>query len=191
MADPGYRWLYVSAVLVSFALFIPFVHLPSYAEDHGVGDVPAAALVGVIGMASVVGRLALGAMASSGGLLRIYQFCFLLMGASFTVWLVAGSSYAVMVAFAALLGVGYGGFVALAPAVIAARFGVANLGALLGMLYTGPAIGSAIGPPAAGAIIDGPGYATAIVVALVVGTLSFVTMQHRSVRNAHSRHPSS
>ena len=134
------------------ALFVPFVHLPAYAEEQGVGPVAAAGLIGAIGMASVAGRLALGALAGGSGLLRVFQGCYAAMGLSFGLWAVAGGSYAAMLAFAAVLGVGYGGFVALAPAVVAARFGVANLGALLGVLYTGPGIGSAVGPPLAGAV---------------------------------------
>ena len=70
-------------------------------------------------------------------LLRAYQGCFAAMALSFAIWWAAGDSYAAMLVFAIVLGVGYGGFVALAPAVVAARFGVGNLGALLGVLYTG------------------------------------------------------
>lgn len=174
--DPGYRWLYLSSILVSLALFVPFVYLPSYAEGRGIDPVPAAGLIGAIGLASVVGRLALGAIAGAGGLLRIFQACFAMVGASFALWLVAGSSYVALLGFTLVLGVGYGGFVALAPAVVAARFGVANLGALLGVLYTGPGIGSAIGPPAAGAIIDAVGYGPAVGASLAVGLASFLTM---------------
>jgi MFS family permease len=182
LRDPGYRWLYVSAILVSVALFVPFVHLPSYAEERGIDPVPAAGLIGAIGIASVIGRLALGAIAGSGGLLRVFQGCFAAMGASFALWWIAGSSYAAMLAFTVVLGVGYGGFVALAPAVVAARFGVANLGALLGVLYTGAGIGSAVGPPAAGAVIDAAGYAPAIAGSLAIGLASFVTMLPVSLR---------
>ena len=184
LRDPGYRWLYLSTILVSVALFVPFVHLPSYAEERGIDPVPAAGLIGAIGIASVVGRLALGAIAGSGGLLRVFQGCFAAMGASFALWWVAGSSYAAMLAFAAVLGIGYGGFVALAPAVVAGRFGVANLGALLGVLYTAAGIGSAIGPPAAGALIDAGGYTPAIAASLAIGLASFATMMPVSLRRA-------
>ena len=171
--DRSFRWLYLASVLCSVALFVPFVHLPAYAEEQGIGAVAAAGLIGAIGVASVAGRLALGALAGRAGLLRVFQGCFAAMGASFAVWALAGGSYAAMLAFAAVLGVGYGGFVALAPAVVAARFGIANLGAVLGALYTGPGIGSAIGPPLAGAIVDAAGYGPAIAGALVVGLASF------------------
>jgi MFS family permease len=174
--DPSYRWMFLSAVLVSVALFVPFVHLPAYAEERGVDPVAAAGLIGAIGVASVVGRLALGALAGGSGLLRVFQGCYAAMGLSFALWAVAGGSYAVMLAFAAVIGVGYGGFVALAPAVVAARFGVANLGALLGALYMGPGLGSAVGPPLAGAVIDAAGYGPAIAGSLVIGLAAFAAV---------------
>ena len=74
--------------------------------------------------------------------------------------------------FAIVLGVGYGGYVALAPAVVAERFGVERLGALLGVLYTSAGIGTA----AAGAIIDAGGYTPAITASLAIGLASFVVV---------------
>jgi MFS family permease len=177
-----YRWLYVSALLVSMALFVPFVHLPAYAEDRGAGPVAAAALVSVIGSASIVGRLGLGAFAGAAGLLRTYQGCFALVVVSFALWLIAGGAYAGLVAFAVVLGTGYGGFVALLPAVVAERFGVDGLGSLLGLLYTGAGLGSAVGPPAAGALVDAFGFTAAIAACLVAAGAAFVVLlpvEHR------------
>lgn len=172
-----YVVLYGAGVLLSVALFVPFVHLPAYAESRGNGAVAAAALVGVIGAASIVGRLALGALAARAGVLRTYQACFLLMAGSFALWL-GDPSYARLVLFAVLLGVGYGGFVALGPPLVAELFGVQGLGALLGVLYTSAALGSAVGPPLAGVLIgDGSGYGTTVVVTLVVAALSAALVQ--------------
>jgi MFS family permease len=168
--------LYVSAGLVTLALFVPFVFLPGYAEDRGASEVAAAALVGVIGGASVVGRLGLGAVAVRLGAIRVYMASFGLMAASNLLWLVAGDSYAVMVAYAVALGFGYGGFIAIAPAVVADRFGLEGLGGVLGTLYTSAAIGALIGPPLAGVVIDTAGYATAIVSAVVVSALGTATL---------------
>ena len=88
------------------------------------------------------------------GSFRLYRTCLAIHGLSFVVWLVAGSSYAVLVLFVLVLGVGYGGFVALGPIVMADRMGVAGLGSILGLLYTAPGLGGLIGPPFAGWIID-------------------------------------
>ncbi len=172
LRTPAYLRLYLSGLLLSVVLFVPFVHLPAYAASRGAGDVAAAALIGVIGAASVVGRLGLGAVAARTGVLRTYQACFALMAGSFLLWLGA-PGYPRLAAFAALLGIGYGGFVALGPALVAGLFGVRGLGGLLGVLYTSAAVGSAIGPPAAGAVIDATGgYSPVIVGALAVGALA-------------------
>ena len=174
--DPGYLMMYASGFLLSVSLFVPFVHLPPYAEEHGISPVAAAGLVGVIGAASIVGRLLLGAIASWTGLVRTYQACFLAMGGSFALWLV-GEGYGVLFVFAAVLGTGYGGFVALSPAVVAERFGAGRLGALVGVLYTGAGVGSAIGPPAAGALIDSTGgYSEAIWLSLALGLVSWAVL---------------
>jgi MFS family permease len=173
LRDAQYRRLYLATALLGVPLFVPFVYLPSYAEDRGVDPVLAAGLIGAIGTASVAGRLALGALAGPLGLLRVFQGCFLAMALSFVLWWVAGGSYAVLLVFAIVLGVGYGGYVALAPAVIAERFGVERLGALLGVLYTSAGIGSAVGPPAAGAVIDASGYTPAIAASLAIGLAAF------------------
>ncbi|WP_456610577.1 MFS transporter [Blastococcus sp. SYSU DS0619] len=176
LRTPAYFRLYVGGLLLSVVLFVPFVHLPAYAVSRGAGDVAAATLVGVIGAASIVGRLALGAAAARTGVLRTYQACFALMAGSFLLWLGA-PGYPRLVVFAALLGIGYGGFVALGPPLVADLFGVRGLGGLLGILYTSAALGSAIGPPAAGAVIGATGeYLPVIVAALAIGTVATVVV---------------
>ena len=105
-------------------------------------------------------------------MLRTYQACFALMAGSFLLWL-GTPGYPRLVLFAVLLGVGYGGFVALGPALVATLFGMRGLGGLLGVLYTSAAVGSAVGPPAAGAVIGATGdYLPVVVAALVLGTLA-------------------
>ncbi len=178
LRTPTYLRLYGAGLLLSIALFVPFVHLPAYAISTGAGAVAAAALVGVIGAASIVGRLALGALAGRVGVVRTYQACYLLMAASFALWLsdlrLGEPSYARLVVFAALLGVGYGGFVALGPPLVAEAFGLEGLGSLLGVLYTSAAVGSAVGPPLAGALISSRGYLPTLAASLAVCALSCV-----------------
>ena len=174
--DRDYRRLYLAMGLMAVALFVPFVHLPGYAEGLGVDEVAAAALVGVIGAASIAGRLVLGAVAARTGPLRAFQGCFLAMGASFALWSVGGG-YGVLLAFAVVLGVGYGGFVAIGPAVVAERFGTARLGGLLGVLYTSVGLGSALGAPLAGAAVDASGsYGPAIAGCLALGLAAYLAV---------------
>jgi MFS family permease len=170
--DRGFIVIYTAVGLTSLALFVPLVFVKDYAKDHGIHSGPAAALVSIIGAASIVGRITMGAVASRFGPIRLFQASFAVMSASFLLWLASGSSYAVLVVFAAVMGVGYGGFVALSPAVAALLFGTTGLGAILGALYTAAGIGGLIGPPLAGEVIDRVSYQAAIVIALVLSGLA-------------------
>ncbi len=183
--DRGFVVVYVASVLVSLALFVPFVFIKDYAEDHGIGSGTAATLVGIIGGASVAGRLGLGALGSRFAAVRVMQASFIIMAASFVLWLVAGSNLVLLFAFAVVMGVGYGGFIALAPAVVASLYGTRDLGAILGALYTAAAIGGLIGPPVAGVVIDNVSYGAAIVLAMVLtaaasGVLLMLSPGHTS-----------
>ena len=152
------------------------------APRHCIGRIPtpygdAAILVGLIGGASIVGRLALGTLAPRVGLVRLYQACFATMGLSFLLWLVAGDRYAVLVTFTIVLGVAYGGFIALSPAVCAMAYGTTGLGGVLGALYTAAGIGGLFGPPIAGAVIDASGsYRPAIIAATGLTFASFAVL---------------
>jgi MFS family permease len=155
-----FRSMYAATLLASLALFVPVVHLPVYAESTGVDPVTAAALVGVIGISSVAGRVVLGAIADRFGRVRTFQASFAVLAASFALWLgqvLLGGSFAVLLAFAVVLGVGYGGWIALQPTVIADAFGLSGLGWVVGLVYTAAGIGALLGAPLAGVLIDSTG----------------------------------
>lgn len=149
-----FRLMYLSGALMGLSLFVPFVFLIRYAEEQGIAKSTAATLVSVLGLGSMGGRLVLGALGARVGMLRLYQLCFLTMCVSFGIWLIAGGSFALLAFFALTLGVSYGGYVALSPAVAAHLFGVVGLGGTVGLLYTGSGFGALVGAPAAGWLID-------------------------------------
>ncbi len=153
---PNFAMLWVSSLLSSIAIYVPFVYLPEFAHDQGVSRVAAATLVGMIGGASVVGRMALGVVADRTGIMWLYKLCTLALGLSYALWILT-SGYGWLVVFALTMGAAYGGLVALAPAVVAELFGVQGLGAVLGALYTSSAISALVGPPLAGLVIDRSG----------------------------------
>lgn len=176
LRTPAFGVLYASSVLVSTALFVPFVYLPSFAHERGVSEFLSAALVGIIGGASVAGRMGLGALADRAGVVRLYQASFLVLALSYGIWMVA-SSYSAMVLFALVMGAGYGGYVALSPAVIAHLFGTQRMGTMLGALYTSGGFGAMVGPPLVGLIIDRTGsYRVAIAAAFAVAMLAFALL---------------
>jgi MFS family permease len=167
--------MYLSTLLVVLALFIPFVFLGDYMDEKNI-DGSAGLLVGLIGLSSVLGRLGLGALAGSFSVIRLYQGSFLGIALSLLIWLAAGQSYALLIVFSIALGVAYGGFIALAPAVAADIFGPVGLGGVLGAIYTAAGIGGFIGPPVAGELLDRFGYSPTLITAFGAAMLGFVVL---------------
>ena len=145
--------LYLALTFDGIAIYIAFVFLPAFAADIGASHVAGAALIGYVGASSVVGRLGLSTLAPRFGLLNVYKTCYWILLASCAIWLVS-HTYPLLVLFALVLGVGYGGIAAMTPAVAAARFGIEGLGELLGFLFTAFGVACMIGPPLAGVLAD-------------------------------------
>ncbi|MEL7155587.1 MAG: MFS transporter [Actinomycetota bacterium] len=160
------RWfgrIYVASLLMTTALFVPFVFIVKYATDRGVSSPAAAALISVIGVGSVVGRFGIGAIGTRLNVFTLAFACYAIQPIGYLLWLASDGNYPLLVAFATLLGVAYGGYVALGPVVAADLYGVDGLGALLGVLFTSAGIGGLIGPIAAGAMLDRTGSFTAVI----------------------------
>ena len=162
--------MYLSAAALSFALFVPFVHLVPYALDNGLSATTGALLIGLIGVGSTVGRFAVGGVADRFGRQTVYSTCFVGVAVIFFVWLVS-SGLVTLAIFAFAFGTFYGGFVALAPAVTVDYFGTRSAGATIGVIYSSVAIGTAFGPPFAGYVYDEFGSYR---VAIFVGELAAI-----------------
>lgn len=162
--------LYASSFFMSASLFTAFVFMADYIDTTGASG-SAAVLLGVIGMASIVGRLGLGAFAVKVGIVALFRWSCLALGLSYLVWLIAGTNYALLIAFAIVLGVAYGGIIALSPAVLAQLFGTIGMGGVLGALYTANGFGGLIGPPVMGRIIDSGGHSAAQWTSLASGLI--------------------
>jgi MFS family permease len=178
LASRSFRQLQLSALASGLALFVPFVYVGQYAKERGVGNVAAAVLVGVLGGASVLARIGFGSAVRRFGSMILYRTGFGLLAASFVIWFVAGSSYALLIAFVLVLGIGYGGFVALSTIVVAERMGTEGLGSLLGAFYTTQGLGGLVGPIVAGAAIDAfDSYRPVIVACILLELLALALLR--------------
>ena len=165
--------LYVSWLLATTALFVPFVFLPAFARDHGSSEVAAAALISILGGASVVGRLALGPIGDRIAVVPLFKFTVLMMAVSYCIWL-ASTSYELLIVFAVALGLAYGSRISLVPSVLIKCFGLENLGTMLGVFFTASGVSAMLGPLIAGIVVDLTGsYKDAILFAISIGLLGF------------------
>ena len=132
--------LFAVPVIGSLAAIIPF------ARSVGISTSAAAWLVSVAGFASIVGRLLLTGFARALGSVRLLTISFGLLPVAYVIWFFASDRYLQIVVFAAILGVGYGGYVALMGDVAPHLFGVAGIGSVLGRLFFCYGFGSLLGP---------------------------------------------
>ncbi len=145
--------LFLAFMGASLGLFIPFVHLVPYAEDHGVAHGTAVLLVSGIGVGSTAGRFLLGGVADRIGRRLSFGLMFVGMGCTLLWWLASTTSWQLVV-FALIFGTCYGGFVALAPAITVDFFGGRNASAIIGTLYAAVGVGTFAGPLFAGIAFD-------------------------------------
>ncbi len=86
--------LFLALMAASLGLFIPFVHLVPYAEDHGVAHGAAVLLVSGIGVGSTAGRFLLGGIADRIGRRLSFGLMFVGMGCMLLWWLASADNLA-------------------------------------------------------------------------------------------------
>jgi predicted MFS family arabinose efflux permease len=187
VGDPGFRSLFYSATLMSVGLFVAFAFVVPFAIDDGITSAGASRLVGLIGLSSVLGRLGLMMVAARMGPVRLMQLTLILQPLAYVIWLLAGGRYAALVAFAVVLGVAYGGFVAVSPEALIYLVGTAGIGTTMGLMFLSFGVGGLIGPPAAGFLADGSG--SNVVPILVVIALLAAALAASMPMGRAERHP--
>lgn len=161
---------YAGTLLISFAVNLPFVLLVGTARDLGVGRHEAVALVGIIGIGTLLGRMVVAAIADRVGRREMFLACCAGLALSMALWPVA-AEHAALEVFAVAFGVLQGGFVSLLPPFVADRFGADALGRKLGIFFTSRAIALLCAPPAvvAAAGLSGTMTAPLLAVAALAG----------------------
>jgi len=127
-----------------------------------------ASVVGVVGLASIVGKTGGGWLSDRVERELVYVGCVAIMAASALVLLALGAAPSRWGAYgyAVLLGIGYSVTASLTPAMVSDRFGGPHFGAIIGAALMGSALGSALGPWLAGRLYDATGsYTLAFLIA--------------------------
>jgi MFS family permease len=144
------------------------VHQVAHLVDQGLAAMVAASVVGVVGLASIFGKVGGGWLADRMEREVVYVAGIAIMAASAFALLALGASPSPWAAYgyAVLLGVGYSVTASLTPVMVSDRFSGPHFGAIVGAGLMGAAAGSALGPWLAGRLYDATGsYTIAFLIA--------------------------
>ncbi|HVX65026.1 MAG TPA: MFS transporter [Bryobacteraceae bacterium] len=145
-------------------------HLSALLTDRGIPPGNAALAVSALGLATLVGRLATGALLDRWFAPRVA--CVLLMVAALGTFLIsAASSTFTGILGAVCIGVGMGGEADVTPYLLSKYFGLRSFATLYGFSWTAYAIAGAIGPVLMGKAFDATGSYAALLTQLAVLTL--------------------
>jgi OFA family oxalate/formate antiporter-like MFS transporter len=103
--------LYAAQFVMSFVILLPFVHLVPAAMDMNIARVQAVILVALIGFGSNFGRIIFEGITDRLGRKPTQVCLFASLGACYLLWLLA-QSFVMLLAFALVFGVLYGGLAA-------------------------------------------------------------------------------
>ncbi len=140
----------------SFATQTLLVHQVVYLVDHGVPALAAAAVVGVVGLASIAGKTGWGVLSDRVGRELAYTLAFICVLASVGLLVAAGAWGGAILpyVYAVLIGVGYAATAPLTPAVASDLFGGPRFASIFGVLHASTSLGGAAGAWVAGRIFD-------------------------------------
>jgi MFS transporter, OFA family, oxalate/formate antiporter len=178
LRDRQFYQLYFCSFGAAVLSFMALVHLPQYVAEVSGERLYAAAIISVIGLASLVSRVGGGSWADRIGRIAMIRVARALMLITSILWLANSFTnlwgVSVYFAVAALFGITYGLCIALLPTVIADSFGNKEISRIIGTVYTSFALAGLLGPTAAGLLRDRFGnydVALMVCIALALATL--------------------
>ena len=150
------------------------LHLPAHGVDLGMTTGVAAALLSVIGAASIAGRLVLGKAIDAVGGRSAYVICFAGLIAAL-IGLTVITAHWALFAIVALYGFSHGALFVIVSPTVAEYFGMRAHGAIFGLVLFFGTVGASVGPILAGWLFDTTGsyfYAFLTLIALAVMALA-------------------
>ena len=142
-----------------FTMSFTSVHMVPYLLDmpehaHATMQTVASSALSIVGGCSILGALAIGALADRVGHRPMLALTYFLRGLAFVILILAGSNLAGIFLAAIVLGISWTSTTPLTSALSADIYGRASLGAIFGCIFTAMNVGSGIGAWLAGLDYD-------------------------------------
>ena len=149
-------------------------HIILHAVDLGISVTTAATVLSTIGMASIIGRFAMGSVGDRIGDRRAMAICFPIMVIALFWLQIAGEQWMLSL-FAIVYGFAHGGFFTLISPLTAELFGLKSHGVIFGIVSFSGAVGGALGPVLVGYMFDVSGsYYIGFLVCALLAVTGFV-----------------
>ncbi len=147
-------WLLLAIIIFwSICVQMTMMYIYPHATVLGIPWGVAASFMSVIGISSIIGRLAMGAVSDRLGGKRTLFICLILQALAMF-WLLRATDIWMLYLFAAVFGFAYGGCVPQLPVIAGEIFELKSIGEIVGFQMLGVAIGGAIGPFLGGYVFD-------------------------------------
>lgn len=168
-------WIMWGMYSVTFGVvFVPFVHGSAFAVGLGISKLSAATVISSIGVGGLAGRLLVGWISDRIDRRRAVALALGLQVGAF-IGFATADGLAQLYPAAVAFGFGYGGSVAVFPALVGDYFGRASAGAIVGRMFATAGSMAAVGPFVAALIFDATGsYRIAFAIAAGLNGLALL-----------------
>ncbi len=171
----GSFWIYFAMIFcLGYCVFSIMVHFAAHAMETGFSSARAAQILAAVGGASIVGKVVLGRVSDIVGNRNVFLGGFLFMALGLFSLIPADKIW-MLICFALVFGMAYGGCVSVESPMVAELFGLGSLGLIIGVISFGFTVGGALGPWLTGYVFDiTSSYRTAFFVCASLSALGLI-----------------
>ncbi len=157
LATPSYRYLALGFLVCGFHVAFLATHLPGVVAACGLPPEVGGWSLAVIGLFNIVGSLAMGWAVGRWRMKSLLALLYATRGLAVLVFLLAPKTTAVMLVFAAVMGVTFLSTVPPTAGLVAKMFGPANMAMLFGIVMLSHQVGGFFGAYLGGAVFQATG----------------------------------
>lgn len=157
LATPSYRYLALGFMVCGFHVAFLATHLPGVIAACGLPPEVGGWALAVIGLFNIVGSLVMGWAVSRWRMKSLLSLLYATRGVAVLVFLLAPKTPAVVLLFAAVMGVTFLSTVPPTAGLVAKMFGTANMAMLFGMVMLAHQIGGFFGAYLGGSVFQATG----------------------------------
>ena len=157
LATPGYRYLAAGFLVCGFHVAFLATHLPGVIAACGLAPEIGGWALAMIGLFNIVGSLAMGWAVGRWRMKSLLALLYATRGVAVLVFLLAPKTPAVVLVFAAVMGVTFLSTVPPTVGLVAKMFGTANMAMLFGIVMLAHQVGGFLGAYLGGSVFQATG----------------------------------